>query len=126
MLTARPVELGEHRIATEIVHGLEQDGLLRRTTLGPLDREDRPLAAAFVDRTRSATRCVDWLLDRSRGISLFAVGLLRALADEDADLDHPRLDSLPEDLAQRVTALARALDPRAARCSSCSRSSGTG
>ena len=79
VLTARPVELGEHRIATEIVHGLEQDGLLRRRTLGPLSREDlRQLAAAWFDPDRVGEPLLDWLLDRSRGISLFAVGLLRA------------------------------------------------
>ena len=112
VLTARPVELGENRIATEIVHGLEQDGLLRRRTLGPLSREDlRSLAAAWFEADRIGEPLLDWLLDRSRGISLFAVGLLRALADEDADLDHPALTSLPEDLTQRVHARLEQLEP---------------
>lgn len=112
VLTARPVELSEHRIATEIVHGLEQDGLLRRRTLGPLHREDlRQLATAWFDADRIGDPLLDWLLDRSRGISLFAVGLLRALADEDADLDHPALRSLPEDLTQRVHARLEQLEP---------------
>ncbi len=56
---------------------------------------------------------IDWLLERSRGVSLFAVGLIRALLDEDADLEHPSLESLPEDLAQRVTTLIERFDPRA-------------
>ena len=112
VLTARPVELGEHQIATEIVHGLEQDGLLRRQTLGPLSREDlRPLAAAWFDADRIGDPLLDWLLDRSRGISLFAVGLLRALAEEDVDLDHPALTALPEDLTQRVHARLEQLEP---------------
>lgn len=112
VLTARPVELGEHRIATEIVHGLEQDGLLHRCTLGPLGREDlRTLATAWFDAERIGDPLIDWLLDRSRGISLFSVGLLRALAEEDADLDHPALTSLPEDLSERVHARLERLDP---------------
>lgn len=106
LLTARPVELGEHKIGTEIVHALEQDGLLRRRTLQPLMRDDlRPLAAAWFDPDRIGDPLLDWLQDRSRGISLFAVGLLRALADEgDADLEHPALHQLPEDLTERVHA----------------------
>ncbi len=112
LLTARPVELGDYPIATEIVHGLEQDGLLRRCTLGPLGREDlRLLAGAWFETERIGDPLVDWLLDRSRGISLFAVGLLRALAEEDADLDHPALTSLPEDLTQRVHARLEQLAP---------------
>jgi class 3 adenylate cyclase/DNA-binding CsgD family transcriptional regulator len=112
LLTARPVELSEHHVATEIVHGLEQDDLLTRRTLGPLSREDlRPLAAAWFDEDLIGDPLLDWLLDRSRGISLFAVGLLRALAEEDADLEHPALQSLPEDLTQRVHARLDRLEP---------------
>jgi class 3 adenylate cyclase/DNA-binding CsgD family transcriptional regulator len=112
VLTARPVELAEHRVATEIVNGLEQDGLLTRSTLGPLSREDlRPLAGAWFDPDRIGDPLLDWLIDRSRGISLFAVGLLRALAEEDADIEHPALTSLPEDLTQRVHARIEQLAP---------------
>lgn len=112
VLTARPVELGEHAVATEIVHGLEQDGLLRRRTLGPLAREDlRPLAAAWFATDRVGDPLLDWLLDRSRGVSLFAVGLLKALAEEDGDPDHPALTALPEDLTQRVHARLERLEP---------------
>ncbi|MGZ6964427.1 MAG: helix-turn-helix transcriptional regulator [Acidimicrobiia bacterium] len=112
VLTARPVELGEHRVATEIVNGLQQDGLLTRRTLGPLSREDlRLLAAAWFDPDRIGDPLLDWLLDRSRGISLFAVGLLRALAEEGADIEHPALTSLPEDLTQRVHARLEQHDP---------------
>ncbi len=113
VLTARPVELSEYVMATEIVYGLEQDGLLRRVELQPLDRAEMTrLAGAFVDPARVSDALVDWLVERSRGVSLFAVGLMRALLDEDADLDHPRLEELPEDLAQRVTALLERFDPR--------------
>ena len=113
VLTARPVELAEYIMATEIVYGLEQDGLLRRVELQPLDRAELTrLAGAFVEADRVSDALVDWLLERSRGVSLFAVGLMRALLDENADLDDPHLDVLPEDLAQRVTALLERFDPR--------------
>ncbi len=113
VLTARPVELAEHSIATEIVHGLEQDDLLQRHTLGPLSRDDlRPLAAAWFDGQQIGDPLLDWLLDRSRGVSLFAVGLLRALSEEDdLDLEHPALTALPEDLTERVHARLDQLDP---------------
>ena len=113
LLTARPVELGEHKIGSEIVHALEQDGLLRRRTLEPLTRADlRPLAAAWFEPDRIGDPLLDWLKERSRGISLFAVGLLRALAEEgEADLEHPALRQLPEDLTERVHARLELLPP---------------
>jgi predicted ATPase len=53
---------------------------------------------------------VDWLMDRSRGVPLFALSLLRALLEEDADLGRPVLRELPEDLSQRILARLARLD----------------
>jgi hypothetical protein len=53
---------------------------------------------------------VDWLEERSRGHPLFALGLLRALQEEGADLTAPRLRRLPEDLGERVVASMEFLD----------------
>ena len=128
VLTARPVELGEHRIATEIVHGLEQDGLLRRRTLGPLSREDlRTLAAAWFD----ADRIGDPLARlAARPVARHLAVRGRAAARARRGGRRPRPPGA--DVAARGPRRARARPPRAARagragrCSSCSRSSGTG
>ena len=108
VLTARPAELFDDAIATAVVHALEQEGVLARRTLGPLSADGmRELAKgqAGGDVPRAL---VDWLMDRSRGVPLFALGLLRALLEEDADLARPVLRELPEDLSQRIRArLAR-------------------
>ena len=50
---------------------------------------------------------VDWLADRSQGNPLFAIGLLRALLEERADLSAPHLRRLPEGLTERVTSELR-------------------
>src|SRR6202035_1994171 len=42
---------------------------------------------------------------------LFAIGLLRALLDEQANLVAPQLERLPEGLTERLTAELRQLDP---------------
>ena len=46
-------------------------------------------------------------------------GLVRALLEEGADLEHPSLRTLPEDLAARVEARLRDLDGRPWPPSSC-------
>ncbi len=57
VLTARPVELAEYATATEIIYGLEQDAVLHRSELAPLDRNGiARLAAAFVDDGRGQRR----------------------------------------------------------------------
>lgn len=50
---------------------------------------------------------VPWLHERSRGNALYAIGLLRALLEEGADLAAPTLRRLPEALADRVLARFR-------------------
>jgi len=59
------------------------------------------------------TATVEWVMARAQGSPLFANGLLRALVEEGADLEHPHLMSLPEDLAERVGARVKHLDPQA-------------
>jgi DNA-binding CsgD family transcriptional regulator len=107
---ARPAELSERAQATEVVLGLEQEGMLTRLELSPLNREElRQLVEAFV-MGAPPRALIEWLDQRSRGNPLFALGLLHALVDEGADLAAPELRSLPEELAERVGARARGLD----------------
>jgi DNA-binding CsgD family transcriptional regulator len=110
LAAARPAELSERETATEVVFGLEQEGLLTRLELSPLTLEDlSKLVEEFVSGPPPRA-LVDWLNQRSQGNPLFALGLLQALVDEGADLASPELRSLPEELAERVAARARGLD----------------
>ena len=110
LVAARPTELADNAEAMLAVHGLEQEGVLRRLRLDRLDGEAlNDLAAEMLGRP-PPPQLVKWLDQRSRGNALFAVGLLEALLDEGADLTAPVLQRLPEDLAERVEARLRALD----------------
>jgi DNA-binding CsgD family transcriptional regulator len=100
--TARPEELADHAVATQVLIGLEADGVLQRMTLRPLERDAlRALAEATLDQ-EPPSPLLEWLTQRSQGNPLFALGLLQALVDEGADLSAPRLAALPETLADRV------------------------
>jgi class 3 adenylate cyclase/DNA-binding CsgD family transcriptional regulator/tetratricopeptide (TPR) repeat protein len=104
VLAARPVELAESRIGSDVLLALEQEGVLRRMTIEPLGRGDiTHLAEAVVDPGKVGPPLVDWLMERSQGSPLFAIGLLRALLDEGGDPANPQLQALPEDLAERVS-----------------------
>ena len=108
--TARPAELAQREVASEILFELEQDGLLTRLEIGLLDhRAISQLAEAVIEQPPPAA-LIDWLAERSRGNALFTIGLLRALLEEKADLSAPRLERLPEDLAERVAAQIRHYD----------------
>jgi class 3 adenylate cyclase/DNA-binding CsgD family transcriptional regulator/tetratricopeptide (TPR) repeat protein len=110
LLAARPVELAEQQVASDVLLGLEQEGLLRRKTVTALSAaEVQELAELVIDGPAPAA-LVDWIMERAQGSPLFANGLLRALIEEGADLEHPHLASLPEDLAERVTARLKHLD----------------
>ncbi len=110
VLTARPAEMLDDAVATGVVHALEQEGVLSRRTLGPL-AADAIMKLAEGEAGGGVPRAlVDWLMDRSRGVPLFALGLLRALLEEDADLANPVLRELPEDLSQRIRARLTRLD----------------
>jgi ATP/maltotriose-dependent transcriptional regulator MalT len=108
LLAARPAELRQHPVAGEVVRALEQEGLLSRVSVAPLSRDEvRHLAAALVEAPVPEP-LVDWLEDRAQGSPLFATGLIRALLEEGGDISRPSLQSLPEDLSDRVQ--ARLLD----------------
>src|SRR5207245_11125056 len=80
LLTARPAELASNSVAQETVLSLEQDGLLERIVLQPLDRDQvKQLANAILDRPVAPASLVDWLFERSLGNPLFAIGFLRSL-----------------------------------------------
>jgi DNA-binding CsgD family transcriptional regulator len=114
VLTARPAELSDDAVATGVVHALEQEGVLTRRTLGPLSADGiRDLARGETGGSVPGA-LVGWLMDRSRGNPLFALGLLRALLEESADLARPVLRRLPEDLSQRIGARLERL-PKADR-----------
>ena len=111
LAVARPAELAAQPAATEVLHGLEQEGLLRRLPLAPLDRRAvEELAQVFLEGRRPPKALVEWLEDRSRGNPLFALGLLQALEEEGADVSAPELRSVPESLADRVRNRLRQLD----------------
>jgi DNA-binding CsgD family transcriptional regulator len=111
LATSRPAELAEHDVAAPVLFELDQDALLSRLELTPLGRPGMvALTAAVIDRPPPAT-LVDWICERSQGNPLFAIGLLRALLDEQANLVAPQLERLPEGLTERLTAELRQLDP---------------
>ena len=110
LLAARPVELAAARVANDVLLGLEQEGLLRRLSVTALPSDDIRELAESVIGGPVPDALVTWLMDRARGSPLFAVGLLRALVDESADLEHPALRAMPEDLAEQVLARLTQLD----------------
>jgi DNA-binding CsgD family transcriptional regulator len=108
--TSRPAELAEHDLAAQVLFELGEDGLLSRLELGALDRPElEALSEAVIERPPPPA-LVDWVGERSRGNPLFAIGLLRALLDESADLSAPHLRRLPEGLKDRVRAELRRFD----------------
>ena len=113
LLSARPSELAEHTMASEVVRALESEGILTRMTVQPLSTSEvRELAAELVQEP-VPDPLVDWLVARAKGNPLFVTGLVRSLLEQGADLEHPTLTALPEDLAQRVEARLRHLDASA-------------
>lgn len=116
--TARPAELRARAATMEITLRLEQEGVLTRIAVPPLDRPQiAELAHEILRRQPAASSTfvpdglVTWLADRSMGLPLFIAGLLRALVDEGSDLTAPRLDRIPAGLRERVTLELQALDP---------------
>ncbi len=113
LLIARPNDLAEQTVGSEVVQSLEQEGLLARMTVDPLSRHEVGEVAAEVAQRPVSDTLVDWLAERSEGSPLFVTGLMRALLEEGADLEHPSLQTLPEDLAARVETRLRNLDTSA-------------
>jgi DNA-binding CsgD family transcriptional regulator/tetratricopeptide (TPR) repeat protein len=114
VVMARPAELAKKRTAIEALHALEQSARIRRIALAPLSRQDiRELAADTLGQHRIPAALMDWLTVRAQGNPQFAVGLLEALIECDADLHAPTLPRVPERLARWIrTELAR-FDPSA-------------
>lgn len=110
LAAARPAELASQAGPTQVLLGLEQEGLVRRMELRPLPTEAVGELAGAVLGQAPPPALVGWLDERSRGNPLFTIGLLRALLEEGADLAAPRLGRLPEALAERVTARLGALN----------------
>ncbi len=109
--TTRPAELASHDVAPSILFELDQDALLSRFEIAPLTRPAlRELTEAVIERPAPAA-LVDWVCARSQGNPLYAIGLLRALMEEQGDLSNPHLQRLPEGLTDRVTSELRRLDP---------------
>lgn len=113
VMTARPEDLAGEAVAQRTILSLQQDGLLRRLEVAPLGRQALASLVQSIIGRRPPGALVNWLDDRSGGNALFALGLLRALLEEDADLDAPRLRALPEDLADRVRTRLVNLEPPA-------------
>ncbi len=108
--TSRPAELSGHEIAVQVLFELEEDGLMSRLGLAPLERPALSDLAESVIGQSPPAALVDWVGERSQGNPLYAIGLLRALLDERGDLSAPSLRQLPEGLTERVVARVRRLD----------------
>ena len=110
VMGARPAELSGQQVAARVLFSLDQDGFLRRLPLTPLPAAGIAELAGEVLHSPAAPALVAWLTERSGGNPLFALGLLRALVDEGADLDHPELRRLPENLAERFQGVLATFD----------------
>jgi class 3 adenylate cyclase/tetratricopeptide (TPR) repeat protein len=110
VMGARPAELSGQQVAARILSGLDQDSFLRRLPLAPLATAGLSELAEAVLHSPPSPALVAWLTERSAGNPLFALGLLRALVEEGADLERPQLQRLPETLAERVQSALATLD----------------
>src|SRR5438105_10587279 len=93
---ARPAELADCQVANQVLFGLEQEGLLRRLDLRPLEAGAIEELAEVVLGDLPPAPLAAWLSERSRGNPLFALGVLQALLEGGADLARPALARLPE------------------------------
>jgi DNA-binding CsgD family transcriptional regulator len=108
--SARPGELAEQMLATQVLLNLEQEGVLHRITVGPLRADGIHELVKLILRSVPPRPVVDWLVKRSRGNPLFALSLLQELLDEGADLSNPKLLMLPGSLADRISNRVSGLD----------------
>lgn len=114
LATARTAELARPRMAAEVLHALEQEAMVCRIQLAPFSRADvRELAAEILGGDQVPSTLVDWLTARAQGNPRCVVGLLEALVDNDADLQAPALEWVPEKLARWVRTEMARLDPPA-------------
>ena len=113
VLTARTGEISGGSAAGEILLGLEQEGLLRRVSLGPLAEEGLRALAEIIAEQSVPETLVSWLQERSQGNPFFALVLMRALLEKGGDLSAPALERLPETLSERVAGRLSHLDSAA-------------
>ena len=113
VLTARTGEISGGSAAGEILLGLEQEGLLRRLSLGPLAEDGLRALAEIIAEQSVPEALVAWLQERSQGNPFFALGLMRALLEKGGDLSAPALERLPETLSERVAGRLSHLDSAA-------------
>ncbi len=100
--SARAAELDGLPIAKEVLSWLEKDRILLRMTVPPLLPEAvGELAESFLGSPPTPS-LVNWLVDKSRGNSMFALSLLQALLEQGGDIGTPELQSLPHSLAEVV------------------------
>ncbi|MGH9042532.1 MAG: AAA family ATPase, partial [Acidimicrobiia bacterium] len=109
LATARAGELADQPLAVRVLLDLEQQGTLRRVPVEPLDVAELREMTGDVLGTQAGEDVVDWVVERSRGNALFAVGLLRSLREEGGAV-RPGLRLLPEELTERVRARVGFLD----------------
>jgi ATP/maltotriose-dependent transcriptional regulator MalT len=111
---ARLDELVERSVGRHVLLGLEQEGLLTRLAVRRLGAgEVRELGERLLGRRPVPPALGQWLFAQSRGNPLFAVTLLQALLDQDADLAAPQLASVPLALSDRILARVDGLDDSA-------------
>lgn len=109
--TARPRQL-TGRAAIEVLAALEQDSLVQRIELRPLDPEElRELAATATGPEAPPPSLVDWLAARSQGNPRVAFGLLEAFVEEGGDPQGPSLRAIPPALVRWVLAEVARVDP---------------
>jgi DNA-binding CsgD family transcriptional regulator/tetratricopeptide (TPR) repeat protein len=112
--TARPGELADQPLAIRVLLDLEQQGILRRIEIQPLDEAAIQELAEDILGPVVSREVLEWVAESSRGNPLFASGLLRALSEE-GGVPRPGLRMLPEDLCDRVRARVGLLDEDAQR-----------
>lgn len=115
VLTARPPELNDVALARDVLARLGDEVVVQRVAVPPLEAAQvEELARALVGPDGVGDSLVDWIMARSWGNPLYAIGLLRALVDEGADLSAPSLHALPEGLSERIRSRLARLDRSAA------------
>ncbi|MDQ4145550.1 MAG: AAA family ATPase, partial [Actinomycetota bacterium] len=109
IIAARLGELAVHPVAGEILFGLEQEGMLTRLDLAPLDREELVDLATEVMGHHPSSKLEQWLSERSRGNPLFALSLIQGLLDENVDLSAPGSLPIPRELTERIALRLKSL-----------------